>query len=161
VVSSVAEAEFGALFDNAKEGTVTHKTLAVIGHSQDATELKTDKITTDGVINNTVQQKLSKAMDMRFYWVKYRVEQYQFNVGWVPGDPNMGDYFTKHHFPAHHKRMRPYYIHDTHSPIIRHDTRLAILRGCVDISTSSQPDRALSTLKYGLPPNFNPSQSYH
>jgi hypothetical protein len=38
-------------------------------------------------------------MDMRFYWVKDRVEQDQFIVGWAPGDDtNMGDYYlTKHH----------------------------------------------------------------
>jgi hypothetical protein len=45
--------------------------------------------------------------------------------------------------------------------MIRHDTRLAVLRGCVDISPSSQPDRALSALIYGLTPNYNLSQSYH
>jgi hypothetical protein len=104
-----------------------------MGHNQDATELKTDNTTADGIINNTVQQKCSKSMDMIFYWVKDRVEQDQFNVGWPPGDTNMGDYFTKHHSPAHHKHTRPYYLHDRHSPMIKHDTILAILRGCVDI----------------------------
>jgi hypothetical protein len=123
VVSSVAEAEFGALFVNAKEGTVTRTPLSEMGHNQDATDLTTDNTTADGIINNTVQQKRSKAMDMRFYWVKYRVEQQQFNVGWAPGDTNLGDYFTKHHSPAHHKRMRPYYFHDKNSPMVRHDTR--------------------------------------
>jgi hypothetical protein len=123
VVSSVAEAEFGSLFVNAKEGTITRTTLSGIGHNQDTTELKTNNTTADGIINNTVQQKLSKAMYMGFYWVKDRVEQNQFNVGWAPGDTNMGDYFTKHHSPAHHKRMRPYCLHDKHSPIKRRDTR--------------------------------------
>jgi hypothetical protein len=41
VVSSVAEAEFGALFVNAKEGTVTRTTLSEMGHNQDATDLTT------------------------------------------------------------------------------------------------------------------------
>jgi hypothetical protein len=161
VISSVAEAEFGELFVNAKEGTVTRTILSEMGHKQDATELKSDNTAADGIINNTVQQKRSKAMDMKFYWVKDRVEQYQFNVGWAPGETNMGDSFTKHHSPDHHKRMRPYYLHDKHSPMIRHDTRLAILRGCVDISPTSQPDRALSALSYGLKPNCNLSQSHH
>jgi hypothetical protein len=161
VVSSVAEAEFGALFVNAKEGTVMHTTLAEMGHSQDATELKTDTTTADDIISNTVQQKCSQAMDMRFYWVKDKVEQGQFKVGWAPGDTNMGDYFTNHHSPAHHKHMVPYYLHDKNSPISRHATRLEILRGCVDISPSSQPDRALSALSYGLTPNCNLSQSRH
>jgi hypothetical protein len=90
-----------------------------------------------------------------------RQEQGQFNVGWAPGDTNMGDYFTKHHSPAHLKLIRPYYLHDKHSPMIRHDTRLAIMRGCVDISPISHPDRALSALSYGLRPNCNLSQSHH
>jgi hypothetical protein len=161
VVSSVAEAEFGVLFVNAKEGTVTCTTLAEMGHNQDSTELKTDNTTLDGIINNTVQQKGSKAIDMIFNWVKDRVEQDQFIVGWTPGDTTMGDYFTNHHSPAHHKHMIPYYLHDKHSPMIRHDTILTILRGCVDISPSSQPDRALSALNYGLTPNCNLSQSCH
>jgi hypothetical protein len=105
VVSSVADAEFGAVFVNAKEGTVTRATLTEMGHKEDATEIKTDNSTADGMINNTVQQKRSKAMDMIFYWVKDRVEQEQFNEGWAPGDTNMDDYFTKHHSPAYHKRM--------------------------------------------------------
>jgi hypothetical protein len=96
---------------------------------------------------------------MRFYLVEDRVEQGQFNVGWAPGDTNMGDYFTKHHSPAHHKRMRPYYLHDKHSPMIRNDTRLAILRGCVNTPPRSHPDRALSALKHGRTPTCNLSQS--
>jgi hypothetical protein len=96
-------------------------------------------------------------MDTRFYWVKDRVEQDQLNFSWAPGDTNLGDYFTKHHSPAHRKRM----IHDKHSPMIRHDTILAILRGCINISPSSQPDRALSALNYGLTPNCNLFQLHH
>jgi hypothetical protein len=65
VVSSVAEAEFEALFVNAKEGTVTRTTLSEMGHNQDATDLTTDNTTAYCIINNTVQQKRSKAMDMR------------------------------------------------------------------------------------------------
>jgi hypothetical protein len=90
-----------------KEGTVTRIALDEMGHNQDGTELKTDNTTADGIINNTVQQKRSKAMDVRFYWFKDIVEQSQFKVGWAPGDTNIGDYFTKHHSPAHHKCMRP------------------------------------------------------
>jgi hypothetical protein len=103
VVSSVAEAEIGAVFVNAKENTVTRATLSEMGHKQNATELKTDNSTEDGIINNTFQKRRSEAMDMILYWVKDRVEQDQFNVGWAPGDTNMDDYFTKHHSPAHHK----------------------------------------------------------
>jgi uncharacterized protein YycO len=122
VLSSVAEAECGAFFVNAKEGTVTRTTLSEMGHKQNATELKNDDSTSDSIINNTVQQKRSKSMDMIFNWVKDRVEQDQFNEGWAPGDANMGDYFTKHHYPAHHNHMIPSYLHDKHSTMIRNDT---------------------------------------
>jgi hypothetical protein len=70
VVSSVDEDEFGAVFVNAKEGTVTRTTIYEIGHKQDATELKTDNYTADIIINNTVHQKRSKAIKIIFYWVK-------------------------------------------------------------------------------------------
>jgi hypothetical protein len=77
------------------------------------------------------------------------------------GDTNLGYYFTKHHSPAHNKQIIPYYLHDKHSPMIRHDTRISIMRGCDDIYPSSQPDRALSALNYRLTPNCNLSQSHH
>jgi hypothetical protein len=54
VVSSVAEAEYGALFVNAKTGTVIRETLKEMGHSQDATELKTDNNTAYLIANKTV-----------------------------------------------------------------------------------------------------------
>jgi hypothetical protein len=47
VVSYVAEAEFGALFVNAKEGTITRTTLSEMAHNQDATDLTTDNTTAD------------------------------------------------------------------------------------------------------------------
>jgi hypothetical protein len=56
VVSSVAEAEYGALFFNAKEGTVTRTTLTEMSHNQDATDLKTDNTTADVIINNALKQ---------------------------------------------------------------------------------------------------------
>jgi hypothetical protein len=57
LVSSVADTEFGAFFVNEKEGTLTRTELEEMGHNQDATELKTNDTTSDGIINNTVQQK--------------------------------------------------------------------------------------------------------
>jgi hypothetical protein len=41
VISSVDQAEFGAIFVNAKEGTVKLIILSEMGHKQDAKELKT------------------------------------------------------------------------------------------------------------------------
>jgi hypothetical protein len=106
VMSSAAEAEIGAVFINAKEGAVLRTTLEELGHPQLPTPMETDNTTATGYSNGTVKQKRIKAMDMRFYWIKDRVKQGQFNVYWGPGYQKLADYFTKHHSPAHHKRMR-------------------------------------------------------
>ena len=54
-------------------------------------------------------------MDMRFYWIKDRVGQGQYKVKWMKGNINLADYFTKHHPPSHHIRMRPTYLHTAHT----------------------------------------------
>jgi hypothetical protein len=109
IMSSAAEAEIGAVFINAKEGAVFRTTLQELGHPQPPVALETDSTTATGYRNGTIEQKHTKAMDMRFYWIKDRVKQGQFNVYWGPGYQNLADYFTKHHSPAHHKRMREIY----------------------------------------------------
>jgi hypothetical protein len=86
-------------------------------------------------------------MDMRFYWIKDRVKQGQFNVYWGPGFQNLADYFTKHHSPAHHKRMRDIYIHANEQPINREGIRDSTLRGCVN--TSGQASAQIPHLPVG------------
>jgi hypothetical protein len=118
VVSSAAEAEIGAVFINAKEGAFLRTTLEELGHKQPPTPMERDNTTAKGYSNGTIKQKRTKAMDMRFYWIKDRVKQGKFNVYWGPGYQNLAHYFTKHHSPAHHKRMRKIYIHADEQPII-------------------------------------------
>ena len=67
----------------------------------------TDNLAANNIANDIGKQKRSKAIDMRFYWVKDRVKQGQFHIFWMPGDTNLADYWTKHHPPAHHRAMRP------------------------------------------------------
>jgi hypothetical protein len=76
-------------------------------------------------------------MDMRFYWIKYRVKQGQFNVYWVPGYQNLADYLAKYHSPAHHKRMSEIYIHADEHPINGKGIRDSSLRGCVNTSVKA------------------------
>jgi hypothetical protein len=131
VMSSAAEAEIGAVFINSKEGAVLRTTLEELGHKQPPTPMETDNTTATGYSNGTIKQKCTKAMDMRFYWIKDRVKQGQFNVYWGPGFQNLADYFTK---PAHHKRMRDIYIHANERTINREGIRDSALRGCVNTS---------------------------
>jgi hypothetical protein len=134
VMSSEAEAEIGAGFIDAKEGAVLRTTLEESGHPQPPKPMETDNTTATGYSNGTIKQKRTKAMDMRFYWIKDRVKQGQFKGYWGPGFQNLADYFTKHHSPAQHARMRDVYIHANERPINQTGIRDSALRGCVNIS---------------------------
>ena len=85
VMSSAAEAECGALFNNLKDAVPLRMTLEEMGHPQPATPVQVDNSTTCGFANNQIKQRRSKSMDMRFYWIQDRVGQEQFNVYWRPG----------------------------------------------------------------------------
>ena len=116
VLSSAAEAEFGALFHNTKEVTPLHTTLEELGHPQPPTPVLVDNSTAVGLANDTVTQRCSRVIDMHFYWIRDRIKQNQFHVYWAPAHLNLADYFTKHHTPSHHRRMRKYFVHTTASP---------------------------------------------
>ena len=111
VMSSAAEAELGGLFRNGQEGYNIRNILTEMGHEQyGPTPIATDNSTAEGIANDTVKAKRSKAMDMRFYWIRDRVKQGQFRVHWKPGRDNKADYFTKHFPPSHHLQERPTYL---------------------------------------------------
>jgi hypothetical protein len=112
VVASAAESEVGACFHNAQSGSPIRVTLTELGHTQPLTPLRTDNSTAFGIVNETIKQKRSKAMDMRYHWLTDRVHQKQFDVYWRPGRENLGDSHTKHHSAQHHKDMRRLILHE-------------------------------------------------
>ena len=59
VLSSAAEAEFGALFHNTKEATPLCTTLEELGHPQPPTPVLVDNSTAVGLANDTVTQRRS------------------------------------------------------------------------------------------------------
>ena len=69
VMSSAAEAEIGATFLNSQETVPIRTTLAELGHPQPPTPIHVDNSTAAGFANNTIKQKRSQAIDMRFYGV--------------------------------------------------------------------------------------------
>ncbi len=73
VMSSAAEAELGALFLNAKEAVYLRQRLTKMGHPQPRTPIQTNNTTAEGVINNKIQSKQTKAIDMRFHWLHNQV----------------------------------------------------------------------------------------
>jgi hypothetical protein len=79
VMSSAAESELGSLYINARKGVEERIILEEMGHAQPATPVQTDNSTAEGIINSRVQPKRTKAMDMRFHWLRDRgVNQQQF-----------------------------------------------------------------------------------
>ena len=111
VLSSAAEAELAAVFHNGKEACPIRACLEELGHPQPPTPIQTDNSTAAGIANDTVKQKRSKAIDMRFYWIRDRVRQGQFLVYWRKGSLNKADYFTKHHPASHHQDIRSAYLY--------------------------------------------------
>ena len=114
VMASAAEAEIGAMYVNAREAVPVRRTLIEMGHPQPRTPMQTDNSAAHSVVTNNVQPKRTKAMDMRFYWLRCRDAQGQFRYYWRPGSVNLADYFTKHHPASHHIQTRPVFITPKH-----------------------------------------------
>ena len=112
VVAAASEAEVGAIFLNAQAAASTRATLLDLGYPQDATPIITDNTTAAGFANGSIRLKRSKAMDMRFNWVRDRTRHGEYAVTWAPGSANLADYFTKAH-PAHvYRDRRSHYVRD-------------------------------------------------
>ena len=110
VLLSATEADVGATFYGCQDAVPLRNKLAKLGHVQGATLIITDNECCEGILNNTVKQRRSKAVDMRFYWVKCRIAQGQFKLLWRSGRENLADFFTKLHAKVHHKITRPIYV---------------------------------------------------
>jgi hypothetical protein len=82
LVASAAESEVGACFQNAQRGAPLRVTLTELGHTQPPKPLRADSSNAFGILNETIKQKRSKAMDMRYHWLTNRVRQKQFDVYW-------------------------------------------------------------------------------
>jgi hypothetical protein len=90
VVASTAESEVGACFQNAQSGAPLRVTLTELGHIQPPNPLLTDNSTAFGILNETIKQKRSKSMDIRYHWRTDRIRQKQFDIFWRPGRENLG-----------------------------------------------------------------------
>ena len=66
-MSSVAEAEIGAMYVNAREAVPARKILDKMGHRQPQTPMQTDNLAAHSVVTNNVQPKRTKAMDIHIY----------------------------------------------------------------------------------------------
>ena len=145
VMASAAEAEIGALFMNEQEAVPFRHCLQELGHPQPPTPVRTDNSTAHGYVNNSIKQKRSKAMDMRFHWLKDRAQQEQFKVIWVKGAHNFADYPTKHHPASHHKKTRPIWLYVK-------DKSPRTLQGCIELLVTDGRKTAPAQLPRGTKP---------
>ena len=106
VLESAIEAELGALFVNCQRGYAQIISLKEMVHRQPLTPLTIDSATSDGFVNDSIRQQKSRAIDMIFYWVRYRVIQVHYLVYWARVKDNLADHFTKHHPTKHHRSTR-------------------------------------------------------
>ena len=109
-MSLAAEAELGALFICAREAVYIRLILKEMGHPQPPTPIQTDNSTAEGVVNSKIQPKRTKAMDMRFHWLRDRETLKQLRIYWRAGKLNLGDYQTKHHSAKHHRDIQHVYL---------------------------------------------------
>ena len=78
--------------------------------------MQLDKSTVVKFVNNTIKQRRSESIDMRFYWLQDRESQEQLKIYWRPDlqNPrlNHGGYHIKFFTKAHHILCRPIYFYD-------------------------------------------------
>ena len=76
-----------------------------------------------GIANDQVKQKLSKAIDMRYHWVRDQVRQGKMTITWAQGSTYLADYFTKAHPVQHYVNIRHIYVHTPKSASITESSR--------------------------------------
>jgi len=123
VVASAAEAEYAGMFLNAQDALPVICTLEDLGYPQHDTVIQGDNLCSIGIANNSVKQKKSRSMDMRFHWLRDRVKQGQFKIIWRKGNDNLADYFTKKHPNHHFRAMRKFFVEDGEAPHLRDNAR--------------------------------------
>ena len=106
VAAFAGESEYAALFLNAQLGVWLRVVLDALGYPQPATSLLCDNTCAIGLANKSLKPKRSKAILMRYHWIRERVQSGEFVVTWLPGDKNIADFFTKPLPTPKHKEIQ-------------------------------------------------------
>jgi hypothetical protein len=113
VAALAAEAELGTFFLNTQEATVIQLILKELGHPQPPTPIDINNTTTVGIVNNTIKQQQSRAMEMQYFWL---LDGFYFH--YQHGQENLGNYPSKHHSANIHQHVCLYYMHMNNSPTV-------------------------------------------
>ena len=113
VVASASEAEYAGLFMTGRGGRPLRQVLNDIGHIQPPTTITTDNTTAQGIAKDTCKSRRSKAIDMRYHWIRDRVNDKEFNIIWQPGNESSADLNTKKQPAAQMLKMRHRFVRDS------------------------------------------------
>ena len=82
VMASSTEAELGGLLEIFHKATSMMTALAKMGHLQPSTPVVTDNTAENSILDRMAKQKRSRSIDMRFYWVRYRIRKTISTYSW-------------------------------------------------------------------------------
>ena len=74
VLENSMEAELEELFVNCQRGDTLRISLEEMSHQKPPTPVVTDSPTSNIFMNDNIQKRKSRAIDMRLYWVRGRVK---------------------------------------------------------------------------------------
>ncbi len=77
---------------------------------------------------DTIKQKQTKAIDMRFHWIRDRVRQKQFIITYISTHDNIADYFTKNLTFEIYSKFQPFIV----QPAPPDDRQMDGSKGCVE-----------------------------
>ena len=81
-MASATEAELRGVFEIYQKSTSMRTALAEMGHLQPPTPVATDNTAANIIVNKMTKQKISRAIDMIFYWVRDRIGQNHSRIFW-------------------------------------------------------------------------------
>ena len=109
VVSAASEAEYAAQFEGGARGEQHRSALADLGYPQNATPIISDNSVAVGIAMDTVKQRRSRSIFMRYHWIRDRVRLGHYTVIYEKGENNKADFLTKTLSPSIFHSRRHWY----------------------------------------------------
>ena len=85
VAISVAEAELGGTFYNAKKGKILRLTLEEMGYKQGPTTIFVGNNTESGICNSMIKRQQLRGMNGQYFWLIDQVNLNTYQIKWSPG----------------------------------------------------------------------------
>jgi len=84
VCSAASETEYASLYETGCALMPVRTILAALDFPQETTTIYTDNLIAKNICARLVRPKRSKAIDMRYHWIRDRVDDKYFDVVWLP-----------------------------------------------------------------------------